>query len=99
MAEGVKKNNNKLKDKNMSVAIAIGNDVQDINNIQNTISILKYVQSIESENTISTTESSSSFETLESQDIDNLIDWYTGIVNILVDPSLFSYEESNSNMI
>jgi hypothetical protein len=83
----------------MSVAIAIGNDVQDINNIQNTISILKYVQSIGSENTISTTESSSSFETLESQDIDNLIDWYTGIVNILVDPSLFSYEESNSNMI
>ena len=83
----------------MSVAIAIGNDVQDINNIQNTISILKYVQSIESENIISTTETSFSFETLESQDIDNLIDWYTGIVNILVDTSLFSYEESNSNMI
>ena len=75
----------------MSVAIAIGNDVQDINNIQNTISILKLVQSIGSEQTISTTETSSSFQTLESQDIDNLIDWYTGIVNILVDPSLFSY--------
>ena len=75
----------------MSVAIAIGNDVQDINNIQNTISILKFVQSIGSEQTISTTETSSSFQTLESQDIDNLIDWYTGIVNILVDPSLFSY--------
>ena len=75
----------------MSVAIAIGNDVQYINNIHNTISILKFVQSIGSEQTISTTETSSSFQTLESQDIDNLIDWYTGIVNILVDPSLFSY--------
>lgn len=77
----------------MSVAIAIGNDVQDINNIQSTISILKLVQSIESEQTIST-----SFKNLDPENIDNLIDWYTGIVNILIDPSLFSYEESNSSI-
>ena len=98
MAEGVKKNNNKLKDKNMSVAIAIGNDIQDINNIQSTISILKLVQSIGYEQTIPTTQNSSSFENFDPEDIDNLIDWYTGIVNILVDPSLFSYEESNSSI-
>lgn len=82
----------------MSVAIAIGNDVQDINNIQSTISILKLVQSIGSEQTISTSQDSSSFKNLDPEDIDNLIDWYTGIVNILIDPSLFSYEESNSSI-
>jgi len=71
----------------MSVAIAIGNDTQDIVNIQNTIHLLQSI-----------TDSSSSFETLSSEDIDNLIDWYKGIINILLDPSLFSYDESHSSM-
>lgn len=71
----------------MSVAIAIGNDTQDIVNIQNTIHLLQSI-----------TDSSSSFETLSSEDIDSLIDWYKGIINILLDPSLFSYDESHSSM-
>jgi hypothetical protein len=71
----------------MSVAIAIGNDTQDIVNIQNTINLLQSIA-----------DSSSSFETLSSEDIDNLIDWYKGIINILLDPSLFSYDESHSSM-
>jgi hypothetical protein len=74
----------------MSVAIAIGNDTQDIVNIQNTINLLQYIA-----------DGSSSFETLKKispEDIDNLIDWYKGIVNILLDPSLFSYDESHSSM-
>jgi hypothetical protein len=74
----------------MSVAIAIGNDTQDIVNIQNTINLLQSI-----------TDTSSSFEmlkTLSPGDIDNLIDWYKGIINILLDPSLFSYDESHSSM-
>ncbi len=71
----------------MSVAIAIGNDTQDIVNIQNTIHLLQSI-----------TDSSSSFETLSSEDIDSLIDWYKGIINILLDPSLVSYDESHSSM-
>lgn len=71
----------------MSVAIAIGNDTQDIVNIQNTINLLQSIA-----------DSSSSFETLSSEDVDNLIDWYKGIINILLDPSLFSYDESHSSM-
>jgi hypothetical protein len=71
----------------MSVAIAIGNDTQDIVNIQNTINLLQSI-----------TDTSSSFETLSPEDIDNLIDWYKGIINILLDPSLFSYDESHSSM-
>lgn len=75
------------KENNMSVAIAIGNDTQDIVNIQNTINLLQSIA-----------DSSSSFETLSSEDVDNLIDWYKGIINILLDPSLFSYDESHSSM-
>jgi len=70
----------------MSISIAIGSDVNDIRNIQNTINLLQYIA-----------DGSCSFETLKEislEDIDNLIDWYSGIYSILTDVAVFAYTEA-----
>lgn len=59
----------------MSLGIIIGSDVDDIQNLSDTIKILTLTKE--------------SFDTPLGQRLDTLIDWYTGIHTLLTDPSSF----------
>ncbi len=66
----------------MSLGIIIGSDVDDIQNLSDTIKILTLTKE--------------SFDTPLGQRLDTLIDWYTGIHTLLTDPSSFPiYNEDN----
>lgn len=64
----------------MSVAIAIGNDVDDLRNIEDTIKILSLTKE--------------SYDTpLTHERLDNIITWYSGIYDILTNPDFLSSNE------
>jgi len=74
----------------MSLSVIIGSEIEDINNIKNTIELLKFTKNIVSDSVLSTPD----HENIDSEKLDNIITWYTGIHNILTDPASFpSYEE------
>ena len=80
----------------MTLAVAIGNDIDDIKNIENTISILKYANMLMNDQKIDfpnlfLNDHSNKFT---SEDIESIIDWHSGIYNLLTNPSVFaSYSE------
>lgn len=66
----------------MSLGIIIGSDPQDVQNLSDTIELLKR-----------TKESSDTF--LGEERLDSIISWYTGIYTLLTDPSSFPYHEED----
>jgi|APGre2960657373_1045057.scaffolds.fasta_scaffold49494_3 hypothetical protein len=79
----------------MTLAIAIGNNIDDIRNIENTISILKYANMLMNDEKIDFPNLflNDSHNKFTSDDIESIIDWHSGIYNLLTNPSLFSSEE------
>jgi len=68
----------------MSISIAIGSEPTDLRNIENTIDILTQCLNADK------------ITNLSSDSLENLLDWYNGIYNILTDLSFFSMEKSTS---
>jgi len=73
----------------MTISIAIGSDVNDIRNIQDTIKILKYTQNIIRDGNLSLPDDNI-YKNYTSEDLDKITDWYNGIYNILTNPTFFS---------
>jgi hypothetical protein len=74
----------------MSLAVIIGSEVEDITNIQNTIELLKFTKNIVSDSVLSMPNDNN----IDSEKLDNIITWYTGIHNLLTDPNSFpTYQE------
>lgn len=67
----------------MSLGIIIGSDTEDIQNLSDTIKLLSLTKD--------------SFDTfIDSERLDTLITWYTGIHTLLTDPSSFpAYHEDD----
>lgn len=64
----------------MSLAVIIGNDANDVQNLSDTIKLLSLNRD--------------SFDTfMDSERLDTLITWYTGIHALLTDPTVFSSSE------
>lgn len=82
----------KLKGIIMSISVAIGSDYQDIKNIQDTITILNFVRNLVSNKSLHIANDSASAPDidLDYDYVDNILDWYTGIYQILVDVSVFA---------
>jgi hypothetical protein len=68
----------------MSINIVVGSDPADTDKIKQTIDILKLVNNLANKEDIST---------IDTESLDDLVDWYNSMYNILTDPTIFS--ESN----
>jgi len=73
----------------MSLAVIIGSEIEDINNIENTIELLKFTKNIVSDSVLSMPNNNN----IDSEKLDSIITWYTGIHNLLTDPSSFPTHE------
>jgi len=68
----------------MSINIVVGSDPADTDKIKQTIDILKLVNNLANKEDIST---------IDTESLDDLVDWYNSMYNILTDPTIFA--ESN----
>lgn len=62
----------------MTLAIAIGNDTNEINYIKRTIDVLKTAKTY--------------YTNSDLEELDTIIDWYNGIYSILTDADLFAVQ-------
>jgi hypothetical protein len=58
----------------MSINVIIGSDPDDLNKIKKTIDILKFVNNIDNKNEL----------TVNTDSIDDLVDWYSSLLNIIM---------------
>lgn len=66
----------------MSINIVVGSDPADHTKLRQTIDILKFVNKTENKNEFD----------IHSQSLEELIDWYDSMYNILTNPNLFTEE-------
>jgi hypothetical protein len=84
--EGIKKYKNIFKEKiTMSLGIIIGSDVDDVQNLSDTIEVLKFTKNAVGDGVLSLSTNSS----FDSDKLDHIITWYTGIHTLLTDPAAF----------
>lgn len=78
----------------MSLGIIIGSDDQDTSNLEHTIKVLKFTKNILQDSLIA----APGKEVFDTERLDTIITWYTGIHTLLTDPSAFPVYESDKDL-
>ena len=68
----------------MSINIVVGSDPADTHKIKQTIDILKLVNNLANKEDINT---------IDTESLDDLVDWYNSMYSILTDPTIFAQSE------